>query len=182
MRLPPHYVPRPRIVKQCADASVVVVEAAAGYGKSVLGAELAASWGAVPVPVLLEREAVPAPLLVARLRAAVAATGYTAAAAAAVESGEDAVGAVDAMVATLAGSRSRSSSTTRTRQPPMARHSSSAWLPRSRHRSTWSCWHDSSPSAPSASVAPSTSTSTPPISPSTQQRRSSSAAAALAST
>ena len=102
MRLPPHYVPRPRLTGRCADAPVVVVEASAGYGKSVLGAELVASWGAVPVTVVLERDEVPAPLLVARLRAAVAAAGYTAAAAAAVESGEDSVGAVDAMVAALA--------------------------------------------------------------------------------
>lgn len=102
MRLPPHYVPRPRLTARCSDAPVVVVEAAAGYGKSVLGVELVAIWGAVPVTVVLERDEVPAPLLVARLRAAVAAAGYTAAAAAAVESGEDSVGAVDAMVAALA--------------------------------------------------------------------------------
>jgi Bacterial transcriptional activator domain len=39
-RLPSHHVPRPRLTDQCrgADVVVVVVEAAAGYGKSVLAA------------------------------------------------------------------------------------------------------------------------------------------------
>ena len=102
MRLPPHYVARPRLTDRCADAHVVVVEAAGGFGKSVLGAALAQSWGAVPITVALERAEVPAPLLVARLRAAVAAAGYTEAASVAIASGEDVVGSVDAMLAALA--------------------------------------------------------------------------------
>ena len=40
-RLPPYHVRRPRLTSPCRDASVVVVEAAAGYGKTVLGMELA---------------------------------------------------------------------------------------------------------------------------------------------
>ncbi len=102
MRLPPHYVPRPRLTDRCAEARVVVVEAAAGFGKTVLGAALAESWGAVPITVSLERAEVPAPLLVARLRAAVSTAGYTEAASAPLGAGEDAVGAVDAMLAALA--------------------------------------------------------------------------------
>src|SRR5438067_10160539 len=35
-RLPPHHIRRPRLTSQCLQASVVVVEAAAGYGKTVL--------------------------------------------------------------------------------------------------------------------------------------------------
>lgn len=81
------------------------MEAAAGFGKSVLGQELAATWGAVPITVQLERTEVSAALFIARLRAAVAAAGYTDAAAVAVESGEDAVGALDAMLSALAAER-----------------------------------------------------------------------------
>ncbi|HLK44740.1 MAG TPA: hypothetical protein VKT18_02070, partial [Acidimicrobiales bacterium] len=103
MRLPPHFIPRPRLTRRCEHAQVVVVEAAAGCGKSVLGLELAAHWGSVPVVVLLERAEVSAPLLVARTRAAVKAAVYTDAAAAAAEAGEDAVGALDAMLTALAG-------------------------------------------------------------------------------
>ena len=39
-RLPPHHVPRPRLTDRCADHQVIVVEAAGGYGKTTLGAEL----------------------------------------------------------------------------------------------------------------------------------------------
>jgi ATP/maltotriose-dependent transcriptional regulator MalT len=67
-RLPPHHVPRRRLTDACLgeDALVVVVEAAAGYGKSVLAAELVDAWGALPVVVLLEQGEVSAELLVAR--------------------------------------------------------------------------------------------------------------------
>ena len=83
--------------------TVVVVEAAAGYGKSVLGAELVEAWGAVPVDVLLEPAEVSAELLVARFHAAVARAGFADAAAAMAGAGTDSVGAVDAMVDGLEG-------------------------------------------------------------------------------
>lgn len=102
-RLPPHHVPRPRLTDRCADAAVVVVEAAAGYGKTVLGAELVASWGAVPVEVLLEPGEASADLLAARLRAAVARAGFTDAHAAMNAAGADPTGAVDAMLDALGG-------------------------------------------------------------------------------
>ena len=72
-RLPSHHVPRPRLTDQCRgeDVVVVVVEAAAGYGKSVLAAELVEVWGSVGVEALLEEGGVSAELLAARLRAAV---------------------------------------------------------------------------------------------------------------
>jgi ATP/maltotriose-dependent transcriptional regulator MalT len=101
-RLPTHHVPRPRLTDACREAPVVVVEASAGYGKSVLGAELVGDWGAVPVTARLEDGAESAELLVGRLRAAVARAGFVDAAEAMRASGEDYTGAIDAMLAALA--------------------------------------------------------------------------------
>jgi len=100
-RLPPHHVPRPRLTDRCAGYQVILVEAAAGYGKSILGAELVDRWRSVGIEVQLEHGGVPAPLLAARLHAAVLRAGFTDAAAAA-DAKRDAVGAVDAMMAALA--------------------------------------------------------------------------------
>ena len=104
-RLPPHHVRRPRLTDACRgeDALVVVVEAAAGYGKSVLAAELVEAWTAVPVEVLLEQGEVSAELLVARLHAAVDRAGFADAARSMAAAGADPVGAVDAMLASLEG-------------------------------------------------------------------------------
>ncbi len=102
-RLPPHHVPRPRLTDRCANYHVIVVEAAGGYGKSVLGTELVDSWRAIGIDVQLEHEGVTAPLLGARLRAAVLQAGFTDAAASAANTGDDAFGAVDALVSALAG-------------------------------------------------------------------------------
>jgi len=78
-----------------------VVEAAAGYGKTVFGAELVEAWGAVPIEVLLEPGEVSGDLFAARLRAAVARAGFTDAAEAMNAAGADPVGAVDAMLDAL---------------------------------------------------------------------------------
>jgi ATP/maltotriose-dependent transcriptional regulator MalT/DNA-binding SARP family transcriptional activator len=43
--LPPHHVARPRLVNYLSGASVSVIEAPAGYGKSVLAAELSGALG-----------------------------------------------------------------------------------------------------------------------------------------
>jgi ATP/maltotriose-dependent transcriptional regulator MalT len=104
-RLPSHHLPRPRLTEVCRgeDVAVVVVEAAAGYGKSVLAAELVEAWGAVGVEVLLEEGGVSAELLAARLRGAVSRAGFLDAAASMAAAGADASGAVDAMVDALAG-------------------------------------------------------------------------------
>jgi ATP/maltotriose-dependent transcriptional regulator MalT len=104
-RLPSHHVPRPRLTDRCAgeDVSVVVVEAAAGYGKSVLAAELVEVWGAVPIEVVLEPGEVSAALLAARLHAAVVRAGFADAAGLMAQTGADPVGAVDAMVDCLEG-------------------------------------------------------------------------------
>jgi DNA-binding SARP family transcriptional activator len=87
----------------CRAALIVVVEASAGYGKSVLGAELVDVWGAVPIHVLLEEGGVSGQLLTGRLRAAVSAAGFSDAAGAMVSVGEDPPGAVDAMLEALRG-------------------------------------------------------------------------------
>lgn len=66
-RLPPHHVPRPRLTDRCANYQVIVVEAAGGYGKTVLGTELVDRWRAVGIDVQVEHEGMTAPLLAARL-------------------------------------------------------------------------------------------------------------------
>jgi ATP/maltotriose-dependent transcriptional regulator MalT/DNA-binding SARP family transcriptional activator len=102
-RLPAHHIRRPRLSSQCLDAAVVVVEAGAGYGKTVFGAELVDAWRAVAIEVVLHEGGVPAQLFAARLRAAVAHAGFSETAAAMAGAGEDAAGAVDALLDALAG-------------------------------------------------------------------------------
>ena len=65
-RLPHYHVPRQRLTRPCSGQPVVVVEAAAGFGKSVLGAELVNSWWAVGIGVQLDHPDVPANLLAPR--------------------------------------------------------------------------------------------------------------------
>ncbi|HMK97686.1 MAG TPA: BTAD domain-containing putative transcriptional regulator [Acidimicrobiales bacterium] len=77
-----------------------MVEAAGGYGKSVLGAELVQHWGSLGIEVQLEHAGVPAVLLAAKLRRAVLRAGLTDAAAAA-EPSQDAQGTVEALLAAL---------------------------------------------------------------------------------
>jgi ATP/maltotriose-dependent transcriptional regulator MalT/DNA-binding SARP family transcriptional activator len=101
-RLPPHHIPRPRLTGQCLDASVVVAEAAAGYGKTVLAAELVDAWRSVGVEVALHDGGVPARLFAARLRTAVKLAGFPGAAAAMAEAGDDPAGAVDLLLGALA--------------------------------------------------------------------------------
>jgi DNA-binding SARP family transcriptional activator len=100
-RLPPYHVGRPRLTDQCDDESIVVVEAGAGYGKSVLAAELVHVWGAVPIELVLEEGGVSAHLLVGRLRAAVARAGFSAAATEMSVMGDDPAGALDAVLEAL---------------------------------------------------------------------------------
>ena len=104
-RLPSHHVRRERITSRCASSRIVVVEAAGGYGKSVLAAELVQTWGALPIWVLLEDGGVSERLLAARLRAAAARAGLRDAAAAMAAVGDDPSGAIDAL---LAGSEGES--------------------------------------------------------------------------
>lgn len=82
---------------------MVVVEAAAGFGKSVLGTELVEAWRRVGVEVVLDHAGVPALLMAARLRTALERAGFSEAAAAGAVAGGDAAGALDAMLAELSG-------------------------------------------------------------------------------
>jgi LuxR family transcriptional regulator, maltose regulon positive regulatory protein len=100
-RLPAHHVARPRLVGLCDGERKIVVEAAGGYGKSVLAAELVDAWGAIPVWVLLEAAAVSAQLLVARLRASVLRAGLMRVTDAMSGASDDPAGVVDAMLASL---------------------------------------------------------------------------------
>jgi ATP/maltotriose-dependent transcriptional regulator MalT len=102
-RLPSYFVSRPRLLDPCRDERVVVLEASAGYGKSVLAAELVHVWGAVPVDVVLEDGGVSAPLLASRLRAAVGRAGFVDAAGSMAAAGQDPVAAIDAMLDALSG-------------------------------------------------------------------------------
>lgn len=102
-RLPSYFVSRPRLTDPCRDERVVVLEASAGYGKSVLAAELVGVWGAVPVDVVLEDGGVPAPILASRLRAAVGRAGFVDAVGSMAAAGQDPAAAVDAMLDALRG-------------------------------------------------------------------------------
>jgi len=84
---------------------VVVVEASGGYGKSVLAAELTEVWRGVGIDVRLHEGGVTAELLVARLRSATERAGYRRAAQAMAGALGDPYGAVDELLAALAGER-----------------------------------------------------------------------------
>jgi DNA-binding SARP family transcriptional activator/ATP/maltotriose-dependent transcriptional regulator MalT len=100
-RLPPHHVPRPRLTGRSAGYRVIVAEAAAGYGKTVLAAELVDHWRSVGVDVPCEHGGVNAPLLAGRFHQAVRRAGFTEAAAAA-EGKQGPVELLDSLVASLA--------------------------------------------------------------------------------
>jgi DNA-binding SARP family transcriptional activator len=101
--LPAHHVARPRLTSACLEHRVVVVEAAGGFGKSVFAAELVDAWGLVGVEVVLHEGGVPARVLVARLRSAISAAGFTQAADDAASAPEDLVGAIDVLLGSLQG-------------------------------------------------------------------------------
>lgn len=86
----------------CEREQIVVVEAAGGYGKSVLAAELIEHWQTICLEARLDHDGCGAPLLAARLHEAVARAGFSDAAAAAEGKG-DPVQLVDAIVAALSG-------------------------------------------------------------------------------
>ena len=96
-RLPPHHVPRPRLTGRSEGYQVVVIEAAAGYGKSVLAAELVDTWRSVGIEAQLEHGGVSAPLLAARLLQGARRAGFSEAASAA-EGKQDPVDLLDTLV------------------------------------------------------------------------------------
>ncbi len=99
-RLPPHHVPRPRLTGRSAGYRVVVVEAAAGYGKTVLAAELVDYWRSVGIDVQSEHAGVTGPLFAARCHQAVRRAGFTEAAATA-EGKQDPLDMLDTLLASL---------------------------------------------------------------------------------
>lgn len=105
LQVPPHHVPRPRLTGRCGvdGGATVLIEAAAGYGKSVLASELVEVWDAIAIDVVLEEGPLPAQLLAGRLRAAVARAGFAVAAGLMEAAGEDPGAAVDAMLTGLRG-------------------------------------------------------------------------------
>lgn len=82
---------------------MIVVEAAGGYGKTVLAAELVDAWRYVGIGVELDHVGVSASLLAVRLNEAVQRAGYTDAAGAAAK--QDPTAAVDALVSALTHER-----------------------------------------------------------------------------
>jgi len=99
--LPSHHIRRPRLTSPCVAKNVVLLEAAGGYGKSVLAAELADTWGAVAVEVLLEEGPVSGQLFASRLKAAVERAGFSDAAESIAPFDEDVVGGVDSILSAL---------------------------------------------------------------------------------
>jgi DNA-binding SARP family transcriptional activator len=86
------------------DAGMVsLVEAGAGYGKSVLAAEYAAHLGVVTIECRLEGGPLSPDLVVSRLRAGARRVGLSGTDARMAEAGRDAVGAIDALVGSLSG-------------------------------------------------------------------------------
>lgn len=104
-RLPPHHIRRPRLTDRCAGHQVIVVEAAAGYGKSVLGAELVDGWRTVGIDVQLEQSEVSPSLFAARVRGAVMRAGFSEASAAVDGAADDPRAAVGAVAKALVGER-----------------------------------------------------------------------------
>ncbi|HTV11006.1 MAG TPA: BTAD domain-containing putative transcriptional regulator [Acidimicrobiales bacterium] len=103
--LPPYHVPRPRLTERCAEQRVVVVEAAAGYGKSVFGAELVHCWRASAIEVVIGHAEMPPLLLASGLCAGARRAGFSEAAATAGEvTSGDPVAVVDSLLDALSRS------------------------------------------------------------------------------
>lgn len=100
MSLPPYHIPRPRLTGACAPAQVVVLEAGAGYGKTVFSHELVDFWRVVPIVVELVGPTSPQ-LLRARLLQAVGGAGFAEASRAAAGA-EEPQASVEALIAALA--------------------------------------------------------------------------------
>ena len=66
--LPSRHVPRPRLVRVLEDASVGLIEAGGGYGKSVLAGELRRKLGTASAEAVVERDTAEARQLVGALR------------------------------------------------------------------------------------------------------------------
>jgi DNA-binding SARP family transcriptional activator len=99
--LPPHHVPRPRLVARLRAAPVGCVVAGGGYGKSTLGRELSDALGVATVTAALApRDGAPA-LLAARLRRALDRAGLSDASARVDAARADAGAALEALVDAL---------------------------------------------------------------------------------
>ena len=103
-RLPRTTSRGPRLAGSCGEHQVVVVEAAGGYGKTVLATELIGHWQTVGIEVRLDHAGVTAALLAARLHEAVVRAGFTDAAAAA-ENKVEPTPVVDTVASALAHER-----------------------------------------------------------------------------
>lgn len=100
-RFPPYHVFRRRLTDLCGEEQVVVVEAGAGFGKSVLAAELVDAWKVVGIEVTLLGPVTP-DLLAAQLLAAARRAGFVEAAAAMERGVGDPQSAIDELVGALA--------------------------------------------------------------------------------
>lgn len=100
-RFPPYHVPRRRLTDRCRNEQLVVVEAGAGYGKSVFAAELVDCWKLVGIELTLLGNLVTPSLLAAQLLGAVRRAGFSEAARAMERAGGDPKTAVDEVLAAL---------------------------------------------------------------------------------
>ena len=160
-RLPPHHVPRPRLTGRTAGHRVIVVEAAAGYGKSVLAAELVDHWRSVGIDVQSEHAGVSGSLLAARFHQAVRRAGFTEAAAAA-EGKQDPVELLDTLVTSLATENCTFVFDDAHNVEPTPAHSSTISPTRWRESSVSSSWPGGCLPGPAACGEPSTSSSRRP--------------------
>jgi ATP/maltotriose-dependent transcriptional regulator MalT/DNA-binding SARP family transcriptional activator len=99
---PRHHVSRPRLTALLEGGTVGLVEAGAGFGKSVLAAEFAALLGVVTVEARLGPGPVSPGLLASRLRAGARRVGLWETDARMADAGGDAAGAIDALLESLA--------------------------------------------------------------------------------
>ncbi|MEW6583437.1 MAG: AAA family ATPase, partial [Actinomycetota bacterium] len=101
-RLPPHHVPRPRLVARLAPARLVVVEAGAGYGKTTLALEAGAELGVGFATVALEPPDTDPGMLAVRVGRALRRAGLSDLAAPLGEFRDDPEEAVEALADALA--------------------------------------------------------------------------------
>lgn len=102
-RLPRHHVPRPRLVDRLRVTRIGLLEAAGGYGKSVLAAEYAADLGIAAATAALEAAATAPQGLVEELRRALRSAGLSDLAQALADPGLAPGSAVDALIDRLTG-------------------------------------------------------------------------------
>src|SRR6476469_7059294 len=98
-----HHVSRARLMAILDEGTVALVEAGAGYGKSVLAAEFASHLGVIMLEARLGPTLVTPSQMVSRLRAGARRVGLSRTDARMAEAGGDSAGALDSLLESLSG-------------------------------------------------------------------------------